>query len=143
MYILGIDPGELTGFCMLNVRQGVDLLTRPVGAQVDSKHLHNMVHSWIGEADVIVVESEVRHGRLTEGKIAQLKVIGVIEYVTRRFGKDIIWITPEERKNSKIEAPDTASVPRPHAQDAYQLIIAYGIREGLIILDEANTPVTA
>lgn len=125
--ILGIDPGGTTGFC--------SILIDPLGG-------HRILESfetkdiWLSKRafsrfDKIVVESVVAHGKLTEGKIEQIKTVGYLEVVC----DDLQWVTPEER--SRVQG--TALVKGTHAKDAYRVALAYALREGLITKDEAAT----
>ena len=128
MKLLGIDPGGTTGLCVTKYNR----LDRPVGIHLDD--LYPQLGLWVEDAHLVIMESFVATGNLTKGKIDQLRAIGAIEYKNKDAGNPpIVWITPEERKavKKKIKVP-YVKIPKPHAQDAYLLILAYALREGLL-----------
>lgn len=131
--ILGIDPGGTTGVCCIQVddMQGHRIL--------ESDEISNIwkVKTGFSQCDVIVVESLVPHGKLTQGKIDQIKAIAIVESQARFRGQNVIkWITPEERGRVK-KAP--SKVVGTHAKDAFRVALAYALKEGLITQDEAVT----
>lgn len=131
--IAGIDPGGTTGVCCIEI----DELS---GSRVlESYQVPDIWKAKIGfgHCDVMVVESMVPHGKLTQGKIDQIKSIAIIESQSRFRGQDFIkWVTPEERGRVK-KAP--SCVVGTHAKDAFRVALAYALREGLISPDEAVT----
>jgi hypothetical protein len=136
MKILGVDPGGTTGLCMATY---TDKIVRPLGLQ--HKKLYPHLGLWIAEADLIIMERVVLHGSITEGKADQLTAVGAVQYMCKELGKpDIVWLTPEERGTvtKKMYVPDSYDLPMPHAKDAYLLILAYALREGMIIPHDAK-----
>lgn len=136
MKLLGIDPGGTTGLCIVDTKK----ITRPYGMQ--SRYLYPHLGGWITDADLIVMETVVAHGSLSQGKIDQIKAVGAVEYLAELYRVCIVWITPENRKVAErlVEFKDSNwnDVPAPHSRDAFYLTVAYALKEGLIELDDAK-----
>ncbi len=122
MIVLGIDPGKTTGLCWIPTTGG------SIGKQVVYPNIFQMLPGICG-SDVVVMESAVKHGSLTEGKVSQLMVMGAVEYLCATEGLDLIYITPEERGRVKKVPSHIEGV---HAKDAYRVAMAYLIREGKV-----------
>ncbi len=133
MIVLGIDPGKTTGFAKL-----YSGISKPNWFETqffnDVEWQHIVAHYFklsqlISNSNVIVMESAIHHGRLTDGKIHQLKVIGIVEYLCGIMEVNLVYVTPEEGKKHKI---DVSHIHAHHSKDAYRVAMAYLIREGKV-----------
>lgn len=128
MMILGVDPGQTTGVCILDVdgdkAYGVSLVLSDQLCYGEASELDFLILT--PELEVVVMESAVHHGKITSGKVYQLKVMGAVEYLCSIYGIPLEYITPEQRKlHTKV--PD--EIKGPHAKDAYRLAATYILKQ--------------
>ena len=129
MRILSIDPGGNTGLCVISLANG------KVKVEAWDTISDNTQFDWIKYIDkhiphVLVMESMVAHGKLTRGKIDQIKAMGIVEWIAyRKHVSPIEYITPEERgRINKVPA----DIKGDHARDAYRVGVAYAVKKGRI-----------
>ncbi len=125
MRILAIDPGTTTGTVSVvfdRVNDPEVELWCDYGLPAIMRHLDRVVTGH----NAVVLEDMIKTGRITEGKIDQIKVIGMIEQKAWELGCDIHYIKPNESKMIK-EVPKY--IKAHHSRDAYRVLTAWILKE--------------
>lgn len=140
MIILGVDPGGTTGMCLVDLDKTTGTVYVLEADQITLPDLNPIELSfWFPEFDrrtgepieTVVIESIVKTGRLTDGKIDQIKAAERIKYETEIYQIPVVEVTPEERGRITLTEEETKEIRRftgrklPHAEDALRAARAF------------------
>ena len=133
MIILGVDPGGITGLCLVNFDKETYELKL---LQEDEVHIDNLtpmeLSFWLPDyaewsVGLIVMESIVKTGRLTQGKIDQIRAAERVRYEAEVYRISLVEVTPEERGRAKVTKEilgEREGKKLNHAEDALRAVIA-------------------
>ncbi len=126
--ILGVDPGESTGFVVV---------TATPGSRSATVHEFGVLRLWHGlgtlakrtRPDVIVYERWRLYPwaarSLTWSELLPVQVVGVLKFVAEMLGTPCIGQNASFRKNVKLPASRFRQVDNKHARDALQHVLAF------------------
>lgn len=116
--VVAIDPGETTG--IVKVHKSGKLMWH---GDLDGLGIFDC-RKW-NQSDVIIIEAPVLTGSITDGKVAQIKAIGIIELISHILFMPIVYIQPSETKSIKKLPDDVDKIIKGHARDAYRVYMAW------------------
>lgn len=128
MIIVGIDPGDTSGLCVVNTDE------RTVSAQSLDTHelvvqrLRALVQDHYGSGIVVLIEDFVGSGRRDTHIVNTIKLLGFCHYYAQAKGVLVRVQSPQFRKGF-VEDAKTKFPFKNHAQshpaDAYAHVLAY------------------
>ncbi len=125
MRVLAVDPGTTTGIVSVRLHKHEDPVVvewKDGTINFVMDHLDFIVRGH----GAVVIEDMIKTGRITDGKIDQIKVIGMIEQKAFELGCDLHYIKPNESKMIK-DVPNI--IKDHHSRDAYRVFKAWSLKE--------------
>ena len=126
--LLGLDPGESTGFVVVTVTPGSSIAT---------VNEHGVLRLWHGlgtlakrtRPDVIIYERWRLYPwvarSLTWSELPTVQVIGVLKFVAEMMHVPCIGQNASFRKNYRLSKKRFKEVDNPHSRDALQHVLAF------------------
>ncbi len=122
--ILGVDPGETTGVCLITVVGGK--VTPIMWTEYPLNKLNPssvMSFKTQHKPDYIGIETVVATGRLNKDKVNQIKAFDRWDITLQETPLgDIVYVTPEITKKINVEVPK--EITGNHNRDAYRIAMA-------------------
>lgn len=137
MYVLAVDPGGTTGMCLVKPDLGELNIVNSDDIPLEQLSPYELT-MWF-DADLVIMESIVATGRLTAGKIEQIKAAERILYESESRSIPVRWTHPTASQHVKLTTKMQQVVRHKHARDALRNLIVYLREEGF---DEADLEVT-
>ncbi len=125
MRVLAVDPGTTTGIVSVILHEHLDPVVESFGDHSLSYLMQNLRHIIKGH-NTVVIEDMIKTGRITDGKIDQIKAIGLVEQQALLRYYNLYYIQPSESKMIK-EVPKF--ITDHHSRDAYKVFKAWSLKE--------------